>query len=54
MRTETQINDIKSRIIDPYSINNFLSEGNKEQAIEFITYMRTRDLTFERSKWTKK
>lgn len=35
-------------------INNFLSENNKVKVIEFITYMRTRDLTFERSKWTKK
>jgi hypothetical protein len=35
-------------------INGFLSEGNREKAIEFMTYMRTRDLTYERSKWTKK
>jgi hypothetical protein len=35
-------------------LNNFLSETNKEQAIKFIVYMRKRDLTFERAKWTKK
>jgi hypothetical protein len=35
-------------------LNNFFSEINKEQAIKFIVYMRKRDLTFERAKWTKK
>jgi hypothetical protein len=34
-------------------LNNFLSEGNKTEAIKFITYMRKRDLTFEREKWIK-
>lgn len=34
-------------------LNNFLSEGNKIEAIKFITYMRKRDLTFEREKWIK-
>jgi hypothetical protein len=36
------------------SINNlniFLSENNYEEALKFITYMRKRDLTFERKKW---
>jgi len=35
------------------NLNNFLSEENKVEALKFITYMRKRDLTFERSKWTK-
>jgi len=35
-------------------LNTFLSENNKEQATEFIIYMRKRDLTYEKSKWTKK
>ncbi len=35
------------------NLNNFLSEENKIEALKFITYMRKRDLTFERSKWTK-
>ena len=35
-------------------INNYLSESNHNKALEFITYMRKRDLTYERSKWTKK
>ncbi len=35
-------------------INNYLSESNKNKALEFITYMRKRDLTYERSKWIKK
>jgi hypothetical protein len=36
------------------SINNlniFLSESNYDEALKFITYMRKRDLTFERKKW---
>jgi len=33
-------------------INNFLSENNKEEALKFINYMRKRDLTNERQKWT--
>lgn len=33
-------------------INKFLSEENKTEALKFIVYMRTRDLTFERKKWT--
>jgi len=35
------------------NLNNFLSEENKVEALKFVTYMRKRDLTFERSKWTK-
>lgn len=34
-------------------LNNFLSDSNKTEAIKFITYMRKRDLTFEREKWKK-
>jgi len=33
-------------------INNFLSESNKDEALKFIIYMRKRDLTNERQKWT--
>ena len=32
-------------------INKFLSETNKDEALKFITYMRKRDLTFERQQW---
>ena len=35
------------------NLNNFLSEKNKEEALKFINYMRTRDLTDERKKWSK-
>ena len=34
------------------NLNNFLSQENQEEALKFITYMRKRDLTFERQKWT--
>jgi hypothetical protein len=34
------------------NLNNFLSESNHTEALKFITYMRKRDLTFERQKWT--
>ena len=36
------------------SINNlniFLSNDNYDEALKFITYMRKRDLTFERKRW---
>jgi len=33
-------------------MNNFLTEANREQALAFIVYMRKRDLTFEKAKWT--
>lgn len=33
------------------NLNNFLSDANKDEALKFITYMRKRDLTFERQKW---
>ena len=33
-------------------LNQFLSEENKEEALKFIVYMRKRDLTFEKAKWT--
>lgn len=35
------------------NMNNYLTEENKEEALKFIVYMRKRDLTFERAKWTK-
>jgi hypothetical protein len=35
-------------------LNNFLSEENRNEAIKFINYMRKRDLSEERKKWTKK
>ena len=34
-------------------LNSFLSENNREEALNFIKYMRTRDLTFEKQKWNK-
>jgi hypothetical protein len=37
------------------SLNNltiFLSEDNYTEALKFITYMRKRDLTYEKQKWT--
>lgn len=34
------------------SLNLFLSPENKDEALKFIIYMRKRDLTFERQKWT--
>ena len=36
MRTEAQINDIKSRIIDPYSINNFLSDDEVKYLVNIF------------------
>ena len=35
-------------------LSEFFSEGNEENIIKFLNYMRTRDLTEEKSKWTKK
>tara|TARA_B110000858_G_C17469491_1_gene322128 strand:+ start:30 stop:371 length:342 start_codon:yes stop_codon:yes gene_type:complete len=35
-------------------LSEFFSEGNEENIIKFINYMRKRDLTEEKSKWTKK
>ena len=35
-------------------LNNFFREENKENAKKFINYMRKRDLTEEKKKWTKK
>lgn len=35
------------------NMNNYLTEENREEALKFIVYMRKRDLTFERAKWTK-
>ena len=34
------------------NLNIFLSEDNYTEALKFITYMRKRDLTYERQKWT--
>jgi hypothetical protein len=55
---KTQIRDLtfasNGNAVSTNELNSFLSELNKEQAIKFIVYMRKRDLTFERSKWTKK
>lgn len=36
-----------------HNINVFLTEENREEALKFIVYMRKRDLTYERAKWTK-
>lgn len=35
-------------------LSEFFSQGNEENIIKFFNYMRTRDLTEEKSKWTKK
>jgi len=55
---KTQMRDLtfasNGNVVSINELNSFLSETNKEQAIKFIVYMRKRDLTFERSKWTKK
>ena len=55
---KTQIRDLSfasnGNVVSTNELNSFLSEENKEQAIKFIVYMRKRDLTFERAKWTKK
>lgn len=55
---KTQIRDLtfasRGNEISLNQLNNFLSDENKEQAVKFIVYMRKRDLTFERAKWTKK
>ena len=54
---KTQIRDLtfasNGNVVSTNELNSFLSEANKEQAIKFIVYMRKRDLTFERAKWTK-
>ena len=34
------------------NLNIFLSEDNYTEALKFITYMRKRDLTYEKQKWT--
>jgi len=35
-------------------LSEFFKEGNEEEIIKFFNYMRTRDLTEEKAKWTKK
>jgi hypothetical protein len=35
------------------SLNNFFVDNNKDAVIEFIKYMRGRDLTQEKLKWNK-
>jgi hypothetical protein len=35
------------------ALNNFFVDSNKEEVINFINYMRTRDLTQEKLKWNK-
>jgi len=34
------------------NLNLFFTPDNKEEALKFIIYMRKRDLTYERQKWT--
>jgi len=34
-------------------LNSFFKEENKNEVIKFISYMRKRDLTFEKQKWIK-
>jgi len=33
---------------------DFFKQGNEEEIINFFNYMRSRDLTEEKAKWTKK
>jgi len=35
------------------NLNNFFNDSNKTEVIKFLSYMRSRDLTFERDKWNK-
>ena len=35
-----------------YDLNTFFSQGNIEEVKRFLTYMRKRDLTSEKQKWT--
>jgi len=42
-KKQSSINDLKT----------FFSEGNEEIMKNFFIYMRNRDLTFEKSKWTR-
>jgi hypothetical protein len=34
-------------------LNTFFSEGNEENIKNFFTYMRNRDLAYEKSRWNK-
>ena len=43
------INDNQRCISD---LNNFFSPGNDQEVRKFIEYMRKRDLTAEKAKWT--
>jgi hypothetical protein len=36
------------------SLNTFFCESNKDQVLKFLTFMRKRDLTEEKKKWTVK
>ena len=53
---KTQMRDLtfaaRNTIPSVLQMNKFLSEANKDEALKFIDYMRKRDLTFERKKWT--
>jgi len=35
-------------------LSDFFKQGNEEEIMKFFNYMRTRDLTEEKAKWTKK
>lgn len=35
-------------------LSDFFKEGNEEEILNFFNYMRNRDLTDEKAKWTKK
>lgn len=35
-------------------LSEFFKEGNEEEIMKFFNYIRTRDLTEEKAKWTKK
>jgi len=45
---------IQNKDISISELSEFFSEGNEENIIKFLNYMRARDLTEEKSKWTKK
>ena len=53
---KTQMRDLsyasRNNISSLNQLNTFFSEENHDEALKFITYMRKRDLTYERQKWT--
>ncbi len=54
---KTQMRDLffasRGNMTNINNLNNFFIENNKTDVLKFLTYMRSRDLTFERDKWNK-